>query len=118
MTIKALGNLTSVLYEHERLDDLMARERASLPDDHDEHGTTLVLAGLCHAAMDHPEQAERSPREGARRLVSALGHETPRAGRVLANLADFCVRLGRGPRGRRPPRRRERRGVGRAAPRG
>lgn len=102
MTLRAMSNLAQTRSELGRfeeslelLSELAERQARALPADHYAHGTTLLLTGLCHDAMGHPERAEPLLIAGACHLISSLGPEQQRSVRAVEQVVAFYESQGR-----------------------
>jgi len=86
LTIQAMSQLAITRFELGRFVDALSlveeaseRQARVLPDGHWSRAVKTVLAGRCHAALGHPEQAEPLLVEGLCAVIAALGPDHQRA---------------------------------------
>ncbi|MCA9276998.1 MAG: serine/threonine protein kinase [Phycisphaerales bacterium] len=103
ITLQSMGLLAEVRYSLGRYEDALSlieetqeREARVLPADHWSHGLSSLLAGQCHDALGHPEQAEAFLVDALCRLLSALGPEHRHTLRATDVLIGFYEEHGRG----------------------
>jgi len=106
LTIHAMGQLAITRFELGRFEDALSlveeaseRQARVLPEGHWSRAMKTVLAGRCHAALGHPEQAEPLLVEGLCAVIAALGPDHQRALVATDALIEFYHSQGRGDEG-------------------